>query len=263
MKIQSITIFIISFLFCLITSEIKAQDGGNVINFMQTIPQSNYNNPATIPSVGFYLGIPALSAINIGIDNGNFSYNNVFTRRADDSLIVDVNKFIGSLNDNNKLSYNLSTQLFALGFKVDRSYFTFSVNSINSVNANYTKDFMTFLLEGNGPFIGQNGNLGDFRLGLNSYIETALGFSREINKQLSIGVRFKYLIGIANVYTERSNVNLYTDPINYDLAVTSDVLIKTSMPIDSLNSSNVKWQDIKQNNGIAFDFGGEYKLNSC
>ena len=150
MRTKSIVTIIVSFLLCLLTSENKAQDG-NVINFMRTVPQSNYNNPASIPSVGFYLGVPAVSAINIGIDNGNFSYNNVFTRRADDSLIVDAPKFIGTLKDNNKLSYEFSDQIFALGFKVNRSYFTLSVNSKNTINANYTKDFMTFLLKGNAP----------------------------------------------------------------------------------------------------------------
>ena len=263
MKTKLITTIIISFLLCLLTSENKAQDG-NVINFMRTVPQSNNNNPAAIPSVGFYLGVPALSALNIGLDNGNFSYNNVFTRRADDSIVIDADKFISTLKANNKLSYELSDQIFALGFKVNRSYFTFSINNKNTINANYTKDFMTFLLKGNGPFIGQNANLGDSKLGLNSYIETSLGLTREINERLSVGLKFKYLIGIMNVYTEKSTANLYTDPNTYDLSATSDFLIRTSLPFDSLTAKpkDIKWQDVKNNKGIAFDFGGEYKLTS-
>ena len=271
MRTKLITTIIISFLFCLISTGIKAQDG-NVINFMQMVPQSNYNNPAAIPSVGFYFGLPALSALNFGINNGSFSYNNVFSRRADDSLIIDVDKFLGSIKDDNKVSYDVSEQILALGLKVKRSYFTFSVSNKNTINANFTKDFMTFLLKGNEPFIGKSANLGDFKFGLNSYVEAAFGLTREINKRLSVGVRFKYLIGLVNVYTERSSINLYTNPSSYELALTSDVLIKSSTVLDTFKfNNNDKWQSISDlsnkvfnspNHGMAIDFGGEYKITN-
>ncbi len=268
MKKKLITTIIFSISLCLYITSIKAQDG-NVINFMQTVPQSNYNNPAAIPSVGFYLGIPVVSTINIGLDNGSFSYNNIFSRRNQpspyDSIYIDVDKFLGSIKGSNKLSYDISSQLFGLGFKVKRSYFTFSINSKNTINANFTKDFMTFLLKGNDAFIGKNANIGDFKFGMNSYLEASFGFTREINKRLSVGVKFKYLIGLVNIYTERSNINLYTDPNTYALTATSDLLIRTSSPFDSLTNiktKDAKWADMKQNKGIAFDFGGEYRLTN-
>lgn len=246
-------------------NKIKAQDG-NTIYFMQNIPQSSYSNPALFPNCKFYLGIPGISSLFLNINNGSFSYNDIFTRRTDDSLIVDKDKLLNSLSYNNKLSYEISQQLFAMGFRIRKNFFSFGVNQKMNTNFNYTKDFMTFLLKGNEPFIGKTANLGDTKFGLNSYSELSFGYSREFGRKLSFGFRFKYLIGIANVYTEKSKVQLYTDPNTYELTATSDFLVHTSTPFDSLENfdnqaKNIKWKDLTKNNGIAFDFGAEYRLN--
>ncbi|NVN94028.1 MAG: hypothetical protein HXX18_01965 [Bacteroidetes bacterium] len=247
----------------------NAQDG-NTIYFMNNIPQSNYSNPASLPNCKFYLGIPAMSSFGFNLENGSFSYNDVFSRRQlkppYDSLYIDKDKLLSALSDNNKLSYDISEQLFALGFRIRRNYFTLSAATKISTNFNYTKDFMTFLLKGNEPFIGKTANLSDSKLGLNAYTEIALGFSREINKKLTVGVRLKYLIGIVNVYTERSNIQLTTDVNTFALTATSDFLIHSSSPFDSLQSidkqiKNLKPSNINDNTGYAFDFGGEYRLN--
>ncbi len=253
----------------LMQKTVNAQDG-NTIYFMNNIPQSNYSNPASLPNCKFYLGVPAMSSFGFNFENGSFSYNDIFSRRKlnppYDSLYIDKDKMLGALSDNNKLSYDISEQLFAMGFRVRRNYFTLSAATKISTNFNYTKDFMTFILKGNEPFIGKTANLSDSKLGLNAYTEIALGFSREINKKLTLGVRFKYLIGIVNIYTERSNILLTTDAGNYTLTASSDFLIYSSSPFDSLQSidkqiKKLKPSNINDNTGYAFDFGGEYRLN--
>ena len=260
-------LFSVVFALQLMQKSVNAQDG-NTIYFINNIPQSNYSNPATLPNCKFYLGIPALSSFGFNLENGSFSYNDVFTRRTtDDSLIIDKDKLLSALSDNNKLSYDFSEQLFSLGFRVKRSYFTLSAATKISTNFNYTKDFMTFLLKGNEPFIGKTANLSDSKLGLNAYTEIALGYSREIGKKLTLGIRFKYLIGIVNVYTERSNLLLTTDANTYALTASSDFLIHSSSPFDSLQGlgdqiKNLKPANITDNTGYAFDFGGEYRLNN-
>ena len=262
-------LFAVFFALQLMQKPVNAQDG-NTIYFMNNIPQSNYSNPASLPNCKFYLGVPAMSSFGFNFENGSFSYNDIFSRRKlnppYDSLYIDKDKMLGALSDNNKLSYDISEQLFTLGFRVRCNYFTLSAATKISANFNYTKDFMTFILKGNEPFIGKTANLSDSKLGLNAYTEIALGFSREINKKLTLGVRFKYLIGIVNVYTERSDLRLATDAGNFALTASSDFLIHSSSPFDSLQSidkqiKNLKPSNINDNTGYAFDFGGEYRLN--
>lgn len=242
-----------------------AQDG-NTIYFMQNIPQSSFSNPALMPNCKFYLGLPGISSLQFNLDNSGFSYNDLFTRRADDSLIIDKEKLLGALSDKNKLSYDMSEQIFAMGFRAKRSYFSLSVNSKISANFNYTKDFMTFLLKGNAEFIGKDIDLSGSKLEANTYSEIALGYAREFGKKFTFGMRVKYLVGAVNVYTEKSDIKIYTDPNTYDIRATSDVLIHSSSPFDSLKSfdeqaKNIKWKNMMDNNGFAFDFGGEFRLN--
>ncbi len=252
-------------LFLLKGNQAFAQDG-NTIYFMQNIPQSSFSNPALMPNCKFYLGLPGISSLQFNLDNSGFSYNNVFTRRADDSLIIDKDKLLASLSDKNKLSYDMSEQIFAMGFRAKRSYFSLSVNSKISANFNYTKDFMTFLLKGNAEFIGKDIDLSGSKLEANTYSEIALGYAREFGKKFTFGLRVKYLIGVVNVYTERSNIKIYTDPNTYEISATSDVMIHSSSPFDSLKNfdgqaKNIKWKNMMDNNGFAFDFGGEFRLN--
>ncbi|MFZ4399096.1 MAG: DUF5723 family protein [Bacteroidales bacterium] len=249
----------------LMHKSVIAQDG-NTIYFINNIPQSNYSNPASLPNCKFYIGVPAMSSFGFNLENGSFSYNDIFSRRTDDSLIIDKNKLLGALSDDNKLSYDISEQIFTLGMRMRRSYFTLSASSKFSTNFNYTKDLMTFLLKGNEPFIGKTANLSDSKLGLNAYTEIAFGFSREIGKKLTLGLRFKYLIGIVNVYTERSDLQFTTDANTYALTTSSDFLIHSSSPFDSLQGmdkqiKNIKPKNLMDNTGYAFDFGGEYRLN--
>lgn len=258
---------LVSLIYFLFISENQsfAQDG-NTIYFMQNIPQSSFSNPALMPNCKFYLGLPGISSLQFNLDNSGFSYNDVFTRRADDSLIIDKDKLLGALSDKNKLSYDMSEQIFAMGFRAKRSYFSLSVNSKISANFNYTKDFMTFLLKGNAEFIGKDIDLSGSKLEANTYSEIALGYAREFGKKFTFGMRVKYLVGAVNVYTERSDIKIYTDPNTYDIRATSDVLIHSSSPFDSLKSfdeqaKNIKWKNMMDNNGFAFDFGGEFRLN--
>lgn len=255
-------IFVVYFF---VGKQVIAQDG-NTIYFMQNIPQSSFSNPALMPNCKFYLGLPGISSLQFNLDNSGFSYNDVFTRRADDSLIIDKDKLLASLSDKNKLSYDMSEQIFAMGFRAKRSYFSLSVNSKISANFNYTKDFMTFLLKGNAEFIGKDIDLSGTKLEANTYSEIALGYAREFGKKFTFGLRLKYLVGAVNVYTEKSDIKIYTDPNTYDIRATSDVLIHSSSPFDSLKSfdeqaKNIKWKNMMDNNGFAFDFGGEFRLN--
>jgi hypothetical protein len=148
---------------------VYAQDG-NTIYFMNGIPQSQNLNPANIPNCNFYLGFPGLSSIGGSFEIGNFSYNNIFTRRADDSLMIDKEKLLSSMDKSNKISTDFSEQFFALGFRIKRNYFTLSLSEITSNNFNYTKDLMTLLLKGNGEFVGKTINLSDSKIGHNDYV---------------------------------------------------------------------------------------------
>jgi hypothetical protein len=81
-----------------------------------------------------------------------------------------------------------------------------------------------------------------------AYAEAALGYTRIINKSWKVGVRAKYLVGLANAYSDRINVSVATAD-DYTLRLSSDALIRTSLFEDNPLG----------NTGYAFDAGVYYK----
>ncbi len=237
---------------------------------LECVPQSNYSNPAFTPTYNWYITFPGLSSFYTEYINTGFSIDDMITRRSDDSLIIDKDKILSSLDENNNITLNLHEELIGFGFRIKKNYFFFSTSSKTSAQFNYSKELFSLLLNGNAQYIGKNVNLGGVGLDVNNYVEFAVGMSREINDKLSVGAKIKYLIGIANINTEKSEINLYTGTAqqSYAMTASTDILINTSSPVD-LNIDGEDNDDSEfdfdewraRNTGYGIDLGATYKLN--
>lgn len=228
---------------------------------MRLVPQRIYQNPAFVPQCRTFVGMPVISSIYFHGSNA-FSYNDLITREADDSLRIDVDKLLSKLDDRNNLFMNFDIDLLSFGFKVAGSYYiTFSARERTIERFMYPKDLINFVWKGNAA-IGLGKEL-QFSPSLDAFVfdEYALGLAKTFNDKFTLGMRFKYLNGRANIYTERAKASLYTDANDYCLRLNSDILIRTA-GIDSL--SDQKTKDIIKggNPGLGIDIGVAYKLNS-
>ena len=241
------------------------------IHLLQSVPQAIYTNPSFTPQAKFYIGFPALSSFYFGLSHSGFAYKDVVKKRADDSLYLDLNNMLDKMGKKNYLSLNLNEELLAFGFRVKKNYFSFSATEKVSARLTYPKDLFSLLWKGNTQFLGTAADFSGIGLNLTHYREYALGMSRQITDKLTVGLRVKALFGMANVYTEKSDITLTTDPNTYDLTANSNIILNTSLP-ENLNSglngekdtTKFNVQDYILNNsnkGLAFDFGGTYKIN--
>jgi outer membrane protein OmpA-like peptidoglycan-associated protein len=97
-----------------------------------------------------------------------------------------------------------------------------------------------------------------------SYVEYGLGYNRDVNDKLTVGGRIKFLSGIANLQTVRSQFGISTDPTSFDLTIDGGM---------RLNSSNLDTTALKdpfkiaqsafsfKNSGLALDLGASYQLS--
>ena len=245
---------------------LKAQNE-RTMYYMSQIPESSYGNPAFTPGIKFYIGFPGLSSIYAAYHNNGFGYKDVFTKRPDDSLVFDQNKLLKSIGNNNDVGVTTDAELIGLGFKAGKSYISFSLAVKEIFNFHYTKDLMTLLIDGNAPFIGKTVDISGAKIYGMAYGEAALGFSREINSKLKVGVRLKYLYGVAAINSQDSKVTLSTDPVTYALTAVSDIHVDYAYPANDKNNSNNNnnngfvLRGITKNPGFAFDLGVEYKVN--
>ncbi|MEI6749595.1 MAG: DUF5723 family protein [Bacteroidota bacterium] len=216
---------------------------------MQLVPYRIYQNPALMPQCRSFVGTPVISSIYFQTSNA-FSYSDVISREANDSIKIDIDKLTSKLNDGNNLFMNLDIDLLSFGFKAaDKYYITFSARERSIVRFMYPKDLINFLWKGNAA-VGLGKTL-EFspRLDAMLFDEYALGFAGEVNEHLTLGTRLKFLNGRANVYTERANASLYTDPVDFSYKLKSDILIRTA-GIDSMSDQKTNDIIMGGNNGL-------------
>ena len=231
---------------------------------MEVVPQRMYVNPAFFPSYSkVNIGLPAISSNYLSLSNSGFKYSDLVRHRADDSLYIDYNNMLSKLAKRNYISSSIRIDLLSFGFAVKNNYFSFNATEKIDVRFSYTKDFMSFLGKGNGASLGQEQNFG-FGLNMTHYREYGLGYSRKIDDRLTVGGKVKYLYGMENISTERSNVSLTTDPNDFSLTAKSDIKINMS-GLDSTSTNNISkdpsaYLSKRKNNGMGIDLGGTYKL---
>ncbi|MDP4240620.1 MAG: DUF5723 family protein [Bacteroidota bacterium] len=231
--------------------------------YMQQVPESSYGNPAFMPGFKFYLTIPPFQTVYGAYHNSGFSYNDVVTKRADDSLVFDQNKLLKAIGNNNDVGFTASEDAFALGFKAGKNYISFSLGVRASFNFHYTKDLMSLLINGNAPFIGKTVEISGAKIYGIAYTEAGIGFAREINSKLKVGARLKYLWGDAAINSENSKITLTTDPVTYALSVVSDVHLDLAYATKHKDNGDEIFdpRGMFKNPGVALDLGGEYKVN--
>lgn len=260
MKIQHlIRISGLFWIMLLAATNLNAQNDRSLY-FMSEIPQSRYMNPATFPKHKFYVAIPVISTVKFGVEN-TMHYDDLFQQKGD-SIYLDRDYLLDNLKDKNSINFDATVELFSLGFKVKKNYFAFRISDAGNFNSTITKETIRFALYGNGSgeFLGKTIDLSGNAINFSYYREYALGYTRNIDEKLNVGMNIKFLHGIANVSTNDLSFTLFTDSTDYAITATSSIDINTSLPED-LAGKIVDLNPTSKNPGFAFDFGGQYQIN--
>lgn len=239
-----------------------AQQNFTIYN-MERVHQSFYHNPSHMPMGNVNIGLPLISSLYFNMGNNGFRGKDILKTESNDSLYITPGNMLSKLKKHNYLSFSAHIDLLHIGFKVKKKSYI-SLTAIEKVDfrLRYPKDFFMFLWEGNGSegVIGKE-LLFDFGIDLTHYREYGLAFAHQLNDRLSFGLRFKYLYGMENLRTEKTDITFYTDPDNFALTASSDIKINSS-GLDS--SMETKFDDIPaymfqgKNTGFGGDLGLSY-----
>lgn len=248
---------------------------------MKSLPQRTYVNPALRCDSRFFVGIPALSSIFIDFSNSSLQLNKiseVLDRKSDDSVVINLNKIPNMFRERNSISTEVSLDLLHAGFELgDNNFFSVNASLHTSGKVSFNRDLPKLLFEGNGgknlayPF-----DLGS-RVDLLQYAELGLGYSRRLkNDRLAIGFRVKYLRGILNLNTERSDIQFRTDPNSFELIASSDIRLNYTADMEGFTEEVKDVSDLpvadmfklsqfsdvfgRNNNGWGLDVGATYDL---
>ena len=221
-------------------------------------------NPATMPVMDLYIGLPVISNSSASFGNNSFTYRDFIRQKANtDSIYFDFDGLISNMNDQPSINAFAQTDLLNFGWLEGKYYLSANITEKFAFNSRFRKELFEFGVYGNGPTIGETTNLGDLRLNLTHYREYAIGVSRNFGCKLRGGISAKLLYGMENVDVDKSDINFRTDDITFDLSGNSDILINTSgldgFTTDSLSSFSYLFE--RGNRGWAADLGAVYQYN--
>lgn len=254
----------------------NAQNDGITFTLLPQMPYTNFLNPGIkVPYKGIFgLGV---SNINYSIYNSSVRYENLYGVNANGEEVIDGLKLVNSLDEqDNFISGKFSFDVLNVGFKVKKWFFSLDWRMKVDSELQFSKDFVGFFVLGNGNYLGQD-NPCDFNLGVDimAYSEFGVGIQYNVNNKLTVGVRPKFLLGVADVKVNNKDTKIYTDAESY--AITADV------NLDIKAASNLNWEmntigdltnfidfdnlsikdffNFKRNYGFGVDLGASYVFN--
>lgn len=239
---------------------------------MRRVYQSTYFNPGFVPKYKFSVGVPVLSNFYMNNSRSGFTLEDAI-ESTDDSGYVDLNLLYNRIEDDGiTLNTIIQTDLFHVSFPIRKFQIGINISNKTQTTQAFSKQFIGFLTQGNGYFKGQTAEFKGMDFYNISYLETGLSIARQFRK-FSVGVRFKYLQGMAMVETSDLRFSITTPQNAYDtLTVSVGGKINTSNVPLLVDSVTGKQPDKKakefspanlanfQNNGFALDLGFTYNV---
>ncbi len=187
----------------------------NTMYYLGNAPQSYLFNPATQPSCDAYVALPVMSEFYINFHTSGISGSDLFWLDPEtDSILhpfhpkADINEFLGKFGEVESFGLTAQMNLFSIGFRIKDMYFSLDGTIKANNNLTLSKDLMEFLLIGNED--GRTYDLSDVGFESLQYAEIGLNISRNFNDRLQIGIRPKYLAGLATISPVNNNTSLYT-----------------------------------------------------
>ncbi len=268
----------------------------NSLYFAKNIFQSSELNPARQQQCRISIGFPVISATYINLQNRIFDYSDFFSidtnNTSSQKFSLDINKLYNNLSENNYIFLNNKISLGNLGFWIHDFFISFDMNINNNLNTSIPKSL--FALKDGNYFTDTSKYFSATNLAIdfNSYIEYAIGVSKEIIPGLTIGGKLKIYSGIANasisdlkldwkVSTADTSNYAYTMNIagkfrsSFGLAAQHDsagnfngiepiISDNISKFTNDFSPNNIPLKDIfnKNNFGLGVDLGVIYKLNN-
>ncbi len=281
-------IFIVLFpvaLLSVMTPALRAQEA-NTFYFMK-LPQANLLNPASQQYCNFYLNIPVVGATSASVTSSSISFSDLVfpgTGEYSDSLITilhpsyDINDFLDKLHRKNFLSSSVTTNVLSFGFRSKNLYFHIGIMEHASFYLGYPKDMMTLMFKGNAGFAGQEADFSSMSADATVYGSYGLGVSARVSDALSLGVRARFLSGVANGSLQNNGTHLSIDGEDYTHTLDADLAVNLSAPVEVVTDSTGDITDIvlqddydqpqnilhylvnPDNPGFAFDVGARYRF---
>ena len=245
----------------------------NTFYFMDEVPTRHDMNPAFIPNTTWYWNI-IFPSFYVEGGNNAFAFKDIIMKNNNEWVTAlhssqNKNKYFNRLPKTTDVGLNLGIDVMNFGFRIkEKNYFTFDLGVKANADIYLPKDIFKLVLFGTpeeekiNPYKFKN-------IGVNAavYGELGLGYMRQINDKVNIGVKLKGLVGFMGINSKIKNASLDASRRYWDLTLDGDIYAAT--PLIYYNTAdtalkfkdNIKIKDIltPQGFGGAIDLGVTYE----
>jgi Family of unknown function (DUF5723) len=214
----SVCLLLVCLLMILSNPKLSAQD--NTLYLMPDIPQANQLNPAYFRLCRIYVELPVISSVKMNMRNSGFGFHDVMQRGTgtqSDTYLVNTLSLDRRLKAINFIQTETDIDLLGFGFGLKEWYFTFGISNHTDLLLSYPHDISLITDDYLQRASISGGQLNLNHLGTEMTIWNSIGVSaaKEIRNGLKVGLRLKYLQGMANVISRHSGLflNYTNDPV--------------------------------------------------
>ncbi len=226
-------------------------------------------NPALRPSRG-YISLPALGGTSVNymsngltIDNLLYPQNGELVTFLDNSVSAD--SFLSSIKDRNTLNVGANTKLLGIGTYVGSGFLTMDISVKADVHATLPRELFQFLKASKS---GESYDLSASALSASATAEASVGYSLRVWRGLTVGVRAKYIGGLAHATMEFENLNMSLNANEWTInsrGVATVALNGGRIPTDEegvMDFGAISMDKFSglSGNGAAIDLGASYDL---
>lgn len=258
-----VQLLITALLLILPLNNLSAQD--NTLYLMPDIPQANELNPAIFKLCRIYVALPVISSVKLNIRNSAFGFHDVVQRGTgiqSNTWLINTSKFDRILKGVNYSQVETDIDLLGFGFAYKEWYFTFGIANHSDILLSYPHDVV--LLRDDRLQTGATGGtqINLYHTGVELTLWNSVGISaaREISDGLKVGLRVKYLQGMANAISQPSDLSLNyaVNPVSLDVLINSR--LNASLPVQVGTAANGSVNNLNFDNSIS-NFMGNYIFN--
>lgn len=285
---KRISLFILSIAMSMLAS--FAQDA-SILYFAKHNPVRHNLNPAFMPEGHkAYIGVPGISNIDVNVGNNSYvlsdfcKVKNGHVYSVFDSIpVIGIREVLSEAKSTVKANFSNSIRILDFGFKIkENHYITFAVSSKTDISASVPTPLIKHVFDTEDlSKLSGSFSLGRTSSDVNLYTEFALGWAEKLDERLTVGAKFKYLLGHVSAHADVTELKV---DMNYQewilrgkgemyaswpvLRIENmrngqlyfDIKQKEVAPGDYRYDINISDFFKPQGNGFAVDLGATYKL---
>lgn len=183
-----------------------------------TLDGLNYRmqlNPALTPDQG-YINVPLFSGIGASTSSNSLGLSDIIEviENSSNADYFTKDKFYNKLKANNDINASVAYDIASVGWYQSKNFWSINLSIKGDMGATIPRSLFKTMRDARGlskqEWTQYSSSQGGERVFVNSYVETGVGYARQINDKLTVGGKVKLLLGVANMDLNVKKLDLQT-----------------------------------------------------